>query len=209
LSPAVGPDTALVKVFVISDFQCPVCKRAADGVAELFAVFGDEVQFIFWHNPLDMHTKALPMALASMAAGEQGKFWEYHDRMFENARLNTTQDLEAHATALGLDLERFRRDMESPAVLAKVRSDQGAAELLQARGTPALVVNGRLQVGWGSTGGLEHMIRQELTFMEALVKGGASVEEALLERGRTNAKSPELAELFQRHFLKGELAARP
>ena len=204
-----GPDSALVKVFIISDFQCPVCIRAADGVEELFGVFGDEVQFVFWHNPLDMHSKALSMAMASMAAHEQGKFWEYHDKLFENSRLNSPLDFEAHARTLGLDMERFRKDVDNPTLLAKVRSDQGAAEWLQARGTPALVINGKLQVGWGSTGGLEHMIRQELSFMEALMKAGKSREEALLERSNLNAKGQELADLFIRHFLEGEPATRP
>lgn len=207
-SPAVGSNQALVKVFVISDFQCPVCKRAAAGTEELLEQFGDEVQFIFWNNPLDMHSKAMPMAQAAMAAHRQGKFWEYHHLMFQNQSANSAADFEAYASQLGLNMDQFRADMASQDTVDKLRSDQAAAEAMQARGTPAFLVNGRLQVGWGSTSGIEHMIKMEMDAVKSAVGGGLTLEKAMEERAERNAKSPELKQLYVDYFLHGKPAAR-
>jgi len=207
-SPSIGPDDAPVKVFIISDFQCPVCRRAANGSHELFDQFGKDVQWVFWQNPLDMHRKALPTSKASMAAFRQGKFWEYHDKLFMNQRSAEQADLEGFATELGLDLAQFKKDMEDPELLAKIRSDQAAAENIGARGTPAFVVNGRLQVGWGSAAGIGSMISREQAEMKKLLDGGTSLEEALKKRAIANAKQPEEAPIFTAHFLEGNTAIR-
>lgn len=208
-SPAVGSDQALVKVFVISDFQCPVCKRAADGIEELFPQFkDDEVQWIFWQNPLDMHQKALPIAVASMAAFQQGKFWEFHDLMFANQWAAEPEDLSTYAQKAGVDLAKFRVDQQAPETLAKVRSDQAASEKVGARGTPSFLINGRLQVGWGSTAGIGSMVRTEIDQVKSLVSGGMSVEDAWKKRAEMNAENPEQAQVYLAHFLGGEPATR-
>jgi len=208
-SPAIGGDKAPVKVFVISDFQCPVCRRAAEGMHGLFDDFGKDVQFIFWQNPLDMHRKAMPTARASMAAFRQGKFWEYHDVMFQNQRSADPGDLASYATKLSLDLKKFDADSKADDLYKKIRSDQAAAELLGARGTPAFVINGRKQVGWGSAAGIASMIKREAKEMGKLTAAGKSLEEAWAERAKANAKTPEEADVYIKHFVKGEPAERP
>lgn len=207
-SPAIGDSKAPVKVFIISDFQCPVCRRAAEGMHPLFDEFEKEVQFIFWQNPLDMHRKAMPTAQASMAAFRQGKFWEYHDLMFQNQRAADPGDLASHATKLGLDLKKFDADAKADDLYKKIRSDQAASEAMGARGTPAFVINGRKQVGWGSAAGVASMIKREMKEMEKLTSAGKSLEEAWGERATANSKTPEEAEAYIRHFLKGEPAVR-
>jgi protein-disulfide isomerase len=207
-SPSIGPDDAPVKVFIISDFQCPVCRRAANGSHELFDQFGKDVQWVFWQNPLDMHRKAMPTSKASMAAFRQGKFWEYHDLMFQNQRAAEQADLEGFATELGLDLAQFKKDMEDPELEKKIRSDQAAAENLGARGTPAFVINGRLQVGWGSAAGIGSMITREQAEMKKLLDSGTSLKDALAKRAEANAKKPEEAPVFTAHFLEGKPAIR-
>jgi protein-disulfide isomerase len=208
-NPAVGNDKALVQVFIISDFQCPVCKRAADGVEELIPQFTDEeVQWIFWQNPLDMHQKALPIAVASMAALQQGKFWEFHNLMFANQRDAEPEDIASYAEKVGVDLPKFRTDQQAAETLAKVRSDQAASEKVGARGTPSFLINGKLQVGWGSAAGIGSMIRTELDQVKLLVSGGMSVEEARKKRASLNAENPEQAQVYVTHFLDGEPATR-
>jgi protein-disulfide isomerase len=207
-SPAIGPDSAVVKVFVISDFQCPVCRRAAEGTHELFDQFGEKVQWIFWQNPLDMHRKAMPTAKASMAAFKQSKFWEYHDVLFQNQRASNTEDILRYAVQLNLDGADFKKAMEEEALLKKIRSDQAAAELIGARGTPAFLINGKLQVGWGSAAGIGSMVTREQKAIEKLLSGGKSLKDALEERARANSKTPEDAEVFITHFLNGEPAER-
>ena len=205
-NPAVGPDEALVKVFIISDFQCPVCRRAANGVETLFPEFDKKVQWVFWQNPLDMHRRADIMARASMAAFKQGKFWQYHDKLFANKRSNRLEDLVAMAEELGLDTEKFKEDMKSPSIQEKILSDKAVAVKLKARGTPSFAVNGRIQVGWGSANGIRGMVRRELTAMEKLMESGKTREEALKERARANAKTEEIASAFIDHMLEGKKA---
>lgn len=205
-SPAVGPDDALVKVFIVSDFQCPVCRRAAEGMATIFGKNRGKVQYVFWQNPLEMHRKALPAAKASMAAFAQGNFWDYHDLMFQNQRAANPEDLLNYASQLGLDIERFRADMESEAILKKIQSDQASSVLLGARGTPSFIINGRKQVGWGSAAGIESLVQRELRDMEKLIAGGKSKAEALAARVNKNAGTPEEAQAFMKHFIKGEPA---
>ena len=207
-SPSIGPDTAPVKVFIISDFQCPVCRRAANGSHELFDQFGDTVQWVFWQNPLDMHRKALPTSKASAAAFRQGKFWQYHDKLFQNQRAAEQADLERFAGELGLDLAQFKKDMEDPELEKKIRSDQAAAENLGARGTPAFVINGRLQVGWGSAGGIASMITREQGEMAKLMDAGTSLQDALKKRAVANSKQPQEAPVYTAHFLEGKPAIR-
>ena len=207
-SPAIGPSDALVKVFIVSDFQCPVCRRAAEGLETLYDENPGKVQWIFWHNPLEMHKNALPTAKASMAAFNQDKFWEYHDLLFQNSREVGPANQMDYANRLGLDLPRFKNDRESAGVLNKLRSDQNAAMLLGARGTPAFVINGKKQVGWGSAAGIASMVRRELEQMEQLTASGKSLEEAWAERAGKLAASPDEAAAYMKHFINGEIAEK-
>ena len=208
-SPAIGPDSAPVKVFIISDFQCPVCRRAAEGLEMIFGQNAGKVQWIFWNNPLDMHRRALPMAKAAMAAFKQGKFWEYHDLLFKDQSGSDPAVLAGYASQLGLDAAKFQADMESPDLLKKIQSDQAAAELIEARGTPAFVINGKKQVGWGSEAGIASMVEMELQKMNELTGTGMSVQDAIKKRVELNADSPAEAEVFLKHYVAGEPAVRP
>ncbi len=207
-SPAIGSADALVKVFIISDFQCPVCRRAAEGLETIFDEYPDKVQWIFWHNPLEMHKNALPTAKASMAAFNQGKFWEYHDLLFQNSREVGPSNQMDYASRLGLDLKKFKDDRESAAVLKKLRSDQSAAMMLGARGTPSFVINGKKQVGWGSAAGVGSMVRRELEQMEQLIAAGKPLEKAWAERAEKLSATPEEAAAYMKHFINGEIAEK-
>jgi Na+:H+ antiporter, NhaA family len=143
-----GPVDAPLELVEYGDFQCPFCGRATGTVEAVLRRFGDDLRYVFRHLPLaDVHPQAELAAEAAEAAGAQGAFWEMHDRLFSNQdRLDPT-DLFEHAAALGLDLERFARDLGSSEFAERVRADVVSAEASGAEGTPTFFVNGRRQVG--------------------------------------------------------------
>jgi protein-disulfide isomerase len=100
------------------------------------------VRIVFKHLPLDFHPYAFEAAEASLAAGAQGKFWEYHDLLFQNQRKLTRPDLEAYATQLGLDLVKFKQALDTDQFKAQVERDKGVAKKLGVRGTPNAFING-------------------------------------------------------------------
>ena len=202
--PATGPEDAPVLVFVMSDFQCPVCKRAADGLKPLLTEI-EGVRWIFWNNPLDMHRRARAAAAASMAAFRQGKFWEYHDALFANSRALQDADLEQVAKDLGLDMDTFKKDIADDRLDFQFDANMRVAGLLDARGTPSFVINGRKQVGWGSAGGVKSMVQREVDATRALVATGKTVAEAREGRARENAKTPEELDAYLAYMLKGDV----
>jgi protein-disulfide isomerase len=105
--------------------------------------YPESVKIIFKHYPLPFHKQALPAALASMAAGEQGKFWEYHDELFlHQSSLSSNKYLEI-AQNMGLDLKKFSLDMMRPSIRKKIEQDTSDAKKAGVTGTPTIFVNGR------------------------------------------------------------------
>ncbi len=105
--------------------------------------YPDNVKIVFKHYPLAFHNQALPAALASMAAGEQGKFWEYHDELFLHQNSLSSDKYLEIAQNLGLDLKMFSLDMMRPSVRKKIDQDISDAKKTGVTGTPTLFVNGR------------------------------------------------------------------
>ena len=192
-SPAMGPNDALVKVIVFSDFQCPVCRRAVEPLKKLVRKLGPDVQVIFKQNPLSTHQRALPAARAALAAFRQGKFWEFHDQMFEAQRLDDA-NIAGYVDALGLDRVRYAKDVDDAGLAAQIAYETAQAEALDLRGTPAFVVNGQKTVGWGSYVGLESQVQQALTKARALLDSGATRADAA-ERA-TVATDPAVAAIL-------------
>jgi protein-disulfide isomerase len=142
-SPAVGPENAQVSVVAFSDFQCPFCSRAVPTLEQVEKEYGDKVRIVFKHLPLSMHPKAPAAHAAAEAAHRQGKFWEMHDLIFANQREMTPERYLEYATQLGLDLEKFEKDLESAEVKKRIDEDTSEAARLNVRGTPAFFINGK------------------------------------------------------------------
>jgi len=105
--------------------------------------YPESVKIVYKHYPLSFHKQAMPAALASMAAAEQGRFWEYHDELFYNQdRLSSETYLEI-ARDLGLDLNKFSLDIMRPSLRKKIEQDVEDAKKVKVTGTPAIFVNGR------------------------------------------------------------------
>ncbi len=131
-----------------ADFECPFCGRATGVVREVRDRLGDELRYVFRHLPLpDVHLHAEESARAAEAAGAQGRFWEMHDELFDHQDELESEDLLGYAAAIGLDVERFARDMSGDGLAGRVREDVADAEASGARGTPTFFINGHRHVG--------------------------------------------------------------
>jgi protein-disulfide isomerase len=141
-SPAKGPANAKVTVLEFSDFQCPYCKRGRDTMEELLKAYPNDVKVVFKHYPLPFHKEAEPAARASWAAQQQGKFWEYHDILFNNQDKLGSDFYLATARELKLDEAKFKADMASEAAAKQVKEDADAGSKNGIQGTPGFFVNG-------------------------------------------------------------------
>ena len=146
-SPIRGPSEAPVTIVEFSDFQCPFCARATPTIQQLLDQYPGKIQWVFKHYPLPIHPDAPLAHEASVAAGEQGKFWEMHDLIFINQRAMKREDLLKHATQLGLDMKRFTEKLDSGEFKPVVRNDMEEGQKLGVRGTPTFFINGRRVVG--------------------------------------------------------------
>jgi len=194
-SPGFGPDDAPVKVFIFSDFQCPVCRRVVEPVKKLARDYGDKVQIIFKQNALKMHRQAEIAAAASMAAFRQGKFWEFHDKVFVNQRLLQRSDLLNVARQLGLDMKRFEKDLDDPKLRLQIVYERDLAAKIGATGTPGFFINGQLLRGWGSYGGFKGMVDRALKAAQNLPPGTKKKDVAIkasIAHGDVGKKFAEL-----------------
>ncbi len=141
-SPVKGPENAKITIIEFSDFQCPFCTKGTTTMNDLMKANPNDVKVVFKHLPLPFHPEAMPSAKASYAAQQQGKFWEMHDALFANQSSLGAELYEATAKKLGLDMDKFKKDMESPAAEAAVKADMAVAEKNGIQGTPGFFVNG-------------------------------------------------------------------
>jgi protein-disulfide isomerase len=105
--------------------------------------YPENVKIVYKHYPLPFHQQALPAALASLAAAEQGKFWEYHDELFRNQNSLSGEKYLEIAQNLGLDLDKFSLDVMRPSLRKKVEEDIADGKKAGVTGTPSIYVNGR------------------------------------------------------------------
>jgi protein-disulfide isomerase len=140
--PAFGPKDAKVTIVEFSDFECPFCSRAADATKKVKEKYGDKVRFVFRQFPLSFHSHAHLAAEASLAANAQGKFWEYHDKLFANQRGLERDKLEGYAKELGLDVAKFKKALDDKTFAATVDAEMKLGEEAAVDGTPTMFLNG-------------------------------------------------------------------
>ena len=162
-APMRGPSSAPVTVVMFTDFECPFCARAAATVADLEREYPTQVRIALRNRPLPMHEHAELAAKAALAAGAQGKLWEYHDALFAHQGALDRAALDGYARTLGLDVARFDRDLESPEVEARIGADDAQATALHVEGTPTFFVNGRRVVGAQDLGTFKAAVERALT----------------------------------------------
>ncbi len=142
-----GAENPKVTIVEYSDFQCPGCASVYPTVKQIVSEFPNDVKFVYRHFPLtQIHPNAIPAAYAAEAAAKQGEFWAMHDMIFNTQRTWANESdpmthFESYAESLGLDVEKFKEDVERKEVKDKVARDERSASGL--RGTPTFFLNGK------------------------------------------------------------------
>ena len=188
-----GPADALVTIVEFSEFQCPFCTRVLPTLDQIQKTYKDKVRVIFRHNPLPFHKDAPLAAQASIAAGEQGKFWEMHDLLFKNQKKLKADNIQNYAKELGLDMGKFNTALNSAKTKGMIARDQKLASTFGARGTPNFFINGRQLVGAQPFASFKTVIDEEIKKAEGLLKKGtpkAKIYNKLIENGKTKAAAP-------------------
>jgi len=146
-SPTKGPKDAPIKIYEFSDFECPYCGKAHKRIKKLLDEYGDKIRLVHKHYPLPFHDNAMPAAKAAIAAQKQGKFWNMYDVMFENQdKVGNDGQYEKWARQIGLDVEKFKKDMENVPD-SRVQGDMSMGKEVGVKGTPAFFINGNRLVG--------------------------------------------------------------
>jgi protein-disulfide isomerase len=140
-----GPEKAAVTIVEFSDLQCPYCSQFAPTLDSLSHAYPNDVRVIFKHFPLSFHPQARPASAAAIAAGKQGKFFEFRYKVAPHFRDLKDSVYLAVAKDLGLDLVRFKKDMAlTPEVSKLLDEDTELGRRVGVEGTPTIFVNGRL-----------------------------------------------------------------
>ncbi len=144
-APIRGNPQAPVTIVEYSDFQCPFCARAQPILEAVLKKYPDQVRLAYKHFPLGFHKAARPAAIASLAAQEQGKFWELHDVLFQSTSQLDAAKMPEYAERAGLDIERFNRVMTSKQADfdKRVTTEYEGGTKVDVRGTPTLYINGK------------------------------------------------------------------
>jgi protein-disulfide isomerase len=143
-----GNPEAPVTLEEFGDFQCPPCGQFAGFAEELLKEYDSRLRVVFRNFPLPAHEHAREAALAAEAAGFQGKFWEMHDTLYREQSTwskapNTRELFESYAGTLGLDMDQFKKDMDSDKARERVDSDHALGDSLGIKVTPTLFINKR------------------------------------------------------------------
>jgi protein-disulfide isomerase len=141
-----GNPGAAVTIEEFGDFQCPPCSVMAGFLRKTEEEYGSRVRVIFHNFPLAVHAHAREAALAAEAAEKQGRFWEMHDLLYKEQPIWSKADdvpklLTGYAGAIGLDLDRFKNDLQNPEAAARVDADQKLGASRGVTSTPTLFVN--------------------------------------------------------------------
>ncbi len=156
-----GPLNAQVTVVEYADYECPYCQQVYSTIQRLETEYKGKVAFAYKDMPLPMHTHAQKAAEAAQCAGEQGKYWEYHDVLFSSKELEVPA-LKQDAASLKLDTAAFNKCLDSGETAPKIKSEAEEAQKLGLQGTPAFFINGRFLSGAVSYDALRAAIEEEL-----------------------------------------------
>lgn len=139
--PIIGNKDAKISIVEFSDFMCPHCKRFQNVIKQILKKYGNEVKFVFKHLPLQPNSQIF--ARAAVCADKQGRFWEYHDQLFEMGTLSEDVPVQL-AKKLKLDVTDFERCMAANESLSVVLRDQNEAKRLGLDSTPSFIINGEV-----------------------------------------------------------------
>jgi protein-disulfide isomerase len=159
-----GNDDATIELVEYGDYECPYCGMAYPIVKDIQQKLGSQVKFIFRNFPLrKIHPNAFAAAVATEAAGLQGKFWEMHDLVFENQKQLSAENIFRLASSIGLDLERFKEDIQEKVLAEKVERDFESGLRSGVNRTPTFFINGEKYNGdWREEDELYQYLEKQL-----------------------------------------------
>ncbi len=158
-SPVRGSVRSKIVLVEFSDFQCPYCATALEPIKKFMENHQKDVALVYKHLPLTaVHSEAMPAAKAAWAAGQQGKFWEYHDALFAKQEQLGEKLYVAIAQELSLSLDQFNQDRQGTSAEAAIRKDIALAEEIGVSGTPFLIMNGEMLMGKVQIESLENLL---------------------------------------------------
>ena len=143
VGPTKGPANAPITIVEFSDYECPYCGKAQDAINKVFAAYKGKVRLVFKDFPLDFHENAPKASEAAHCADSQGKYWEYHDKLFANQTALTKDSLVTYAKEIkGLDYDKWLKCLDSGEMAKKVAKGLEDGKKAGVDGTPAFFVNG-------------------------------------------------------------------
>jgi protein-disulfide isomerase len=160
--PSRGPEKAPVTIVEFSDFECPYCVRAEDTIKQVMKEYDGKVRLVYRDFPLPFHPNAQKAAEAAHCAGDQGKYWEMHETLFQNQKALAVADLKNHAKTIGLDGPKFEKCLESGEKAKEVDEHKRAGAEVGVTGTPAFFVNGVILTGAQPFNEFKTLIDKEL-----------------------------------------------
>ncbi|MFA6391608.1 MAG: DsbA family protein [Patescibacteria group bacterium] len=141
--PYLGSPDAKVKIIAFEDFECPFCGEAFSIIRELTSTYGDQIQFVFRDFPIvENHPNAPKAHEAAECANAQGKFWQMHDKLYQNQENLSVADLKQFAIGIGLDAKSFDTCLDSGRFAAEIEKDRTDGIAVDVRGTPTWFLNG-------------------------------------------------------------------
>ena len=162
-APFKGGEKAPVTIVEFSDFHCPFCKRVVPTLAQLESKYGDKVKLVFRDFPIEsLHPGASKAHEAARCAGEQGKFWPYHDKLFAGPANSSPELFNRFAKEVGLESAAFETCLSSGKHQAAIKKDIEEGQRLGVAGTPAFFINGRLFTGAQPLDAFARVIDEEL-----------------------------------------------
>jgi protein-disulfide isomerase len=164
--PLRGPADAKVTLVEYADYECMYCQQAQPDLDKLEAQFKGKIAFVYKDLPLPMHAHAEKAAEAALCAGEQNKYWEYHDRLFKTKELALPQ-LKAAAGELGLDTHAFETCLDTGQRADVLKTTLDEATTLGLQGTPTFFLNGQYFKGIPKYEQLRQMVEAELNAKES------------------------------------------
>lgn len=142
--PTKGPANAKIILIEFSDFQCPYCAQASLKIDEVMNKHPNDIRLVYKQYPITLiHSQANLAARASLAANVQGKFWPLHDLMFRNNEKLSEQNINMWAKQIGLNMEKFTKDLQSPAIKKALEHGIAEADEIGILGTPTVFLNGQ------------------------------------------------------------------
>jgi protein-disulfide isomerase len=161
-APILGAKAAPVTLVEYADYECPYCQQVYPELKKLEEAFAGKLSVVFKDCPLPMHSHAKKAAEAAICARDQGKFWEYHNALFEHAGKLDTPQLKDNAKEIGLDTAKFDTCLDSGSESAKVQKGVEEATTLGLTGTPSFFINGHFYSGAMKFEALRDVVQQEL-----------------------------------------------